>query len=567
VKIFEIIQEIEKALGTDVKKFLKENEDRSLGEYSLTVAFKIAKESKKDLNKVANELAEKLRNLEFFEKVEVLKGYINLYLNFKKILKDILKQKIEFEKEDKKIIVEHTSVNPNKALHIGHLRNSVIGDCIQKLLKKFYKEVCVTNYIEDTGQQVAEILLAFQNLGFETKVSKKFDIYCSEVYPKVHEIIEKSEELKELLSKKIKDIEENIDENSNEIIMKILKGQLQTLKKFNINYDFLIRESDIIRLKVYEKAIESLKNFNLIKEKDRLYVLFDGKEVPITRSDGSILYLGKDIAFAMWKLGLINVPFKFEEIDSTKISSKNGELINWKNFDISINVIDVRQSDEQRVVKKIVEKISGKSYIHFPYEVVALSSQDEKILHMSGRKGIFINVDDLVEIVKERIKNVNQNLKEDIIEKLAINTIKYELLKVSPEKMIVFDINKSIKLEGNTAIYILYSYVRLLKILEKAGNFEESFDIKELSKEEKNLLFYILNFPLVLKSIKESLRINLICEYIYNVAEEFNKFYEKHRVLDAEKDIRNFRLNLLKSLKNLYEEIFEIIGFFKIDFL
>ncbi|MFH8038681.1 MAG: arginine--tRNA ligase [Candidatus Aenigmatarchaeota archaeon] len=567
MKIFKIIEEIEKTLNTNIKPFFKESEDNDW-DYCLTLAFKISKEENRDLNIVANEIAEKLKSLSYFEKVEVKNGYVNLFLNFKNLYKDILEQEIFFEKENKRIVIEHTSVNPNKALHIGHLRNSIIGDCLYRLLKIFFKHVKVFNYIDDTGQQVAEIILAFKDLGFNLNTDKKFDLYCSEIYPIVHKKIEEDSLLSEKLTEIIKNLEKYY-EFSEKIIQKILKEQLNTLKKFNISFDFLIRERDILTSKIFEESLKILKANNLLSIKDCIYVIFNNKEIPITRKDGTTLYAGKDIAFALWKLGCIKKNFKFEKFNSSFITSINGNEKNLKGFDISINVVDVRQKDEQNLVKYIAEKISGKKYIHYSYEVVAISGNtakqlnleaSEDILHLSGRKGIFINVDEILEKLKQKIKSINPKLSEKKIEKLAVNVIKYEFLKVSPEKMIVFDFDNSLKLIGNTAIYNLYSYVRLSKILKKVKSFKKDYQIKEINKLEKKLLFLILNYPLFLSSLKNTLRLNLLCEYLYKISTIFNKFYEECPVLNAEEDVRNFRLNLLASLKKVYESLFSIIG-------
>ncbi|MCS7123096.1 MAG: arginine--tRNA ligase [Candidatus Aenigmarchaeota archaeon] len=568
MKIFEIINEIEKILNTNIKSFFKENENREFGDYSLTIAFTLSREKNKSLEIVAKEICEKLKQLEFLEKVEVKNGYVNLFLDYKKIYKEILSQKISFEKENKRILIEHTSVNPNKAIHIGHLRNSIIGDCLYRLLKNFYKTVLVSNYIDDTGQQIAEIILAFKELGFNIDTNKKFDLYCSEIYPLIDKKINEDIYLKNKLQEIIKSLEK-YDEFNEAIILKVLKEQLETLKKFDIKFDFLIRERDILSFEIFKDAIKILEANNLLSKKDCIFVIFNNKEIPITRKDGTTLYVGKDIAFALWKLGAIKKDFSFEKFDSTLITSLKGNLKKIKSFDISINVIDVRQKDEQNLVKYIAEKITKNKYIHYSYEVVAISNEtakqlnietEENILHLSGRKGIFINADDIVEKLKLRIKAINPKLSEKKVESLAINTIKYEFIKVSPEKMIIFDLEDSLKLVGNTAIYALYSFLRLKKILKKAEKIEKDFEVKEFDELEKELLFLILNYPLFLCSLKENLRINLLCSYLYRLSTVFNKFYEKNPVLTAEESVKNFRLNLLLSLKKVYESLFSIIG-------
>ncbi len=589
-----MIEKIKKNIENEIEKITHEKvklETSKFADFSTSIAFKVAKG--KNVNEVAKEIASKIKN-EYIEKVEVVNGFINIYINYSKLFKDAINEEINFKSEREKYIVEHTSVNPNKPLHIGHARNSFIGDFVKNILETFGNEVVVINYIDDTGVQVVQSVLGFKELNFPFENNKKFDQYCGEIYSKVHEELEKNEELK----KKERLYAKLIEEGNNEIALfarkmsdKVLKEQLKSLEEFNVFYDLAIYESDILHYNLWEKTLKKLKEKNLVyvaKEGDKkgclLFKLSSFEEFKklkspdkvLVKSDGTLTYTAKDLAYAFWKHGIIEDNFNYCNFYKQKngkmlISTcKDGKkLIEWKGIKNSIQVIDVRQSYPQKVVKIAVESFGDYNYIHLPYEVVGLSKNTAKLFglqekaHMKGRKGIYITLDELYNKVIEKIKEVMKEReiknKEETIKKIAKAVIKFSLLKRSRDKVIYFDIEEDTKLNGKTATYILYSLVRAKKIIKKIDSIG-NFNIAQLKNEEKELIKELLMYKEVVKEARIKLEPYIIINYLLTLADKFNKFYDKCKVIGEEENIKNFRANLTLQYIKTVSFLLKLIG-------
>jgi arginyl-tRNA synthetase len=580
--------------------------------------FGLAKVLGKNPNEVAKEIVSKIQVNEKspFSSIEVAGPYINFFIDWErvapKLLKNILSKNFGIgKKKKKKIMVEHTSVNPNKAIHIGHTRNSCLGDSLAKILKFVGNDVIVVNYIDDTGAQVADAIVGLKFLKFPIKTKKKFDHYIGDdVYVKVTQLYEKMPELAEqrrIVLQQIEEGDNEIAKFTEEIVNKILLAQLETCWRLNIFYDLLNRESDIIRLKFWEHAFEILKEKNLVYKPEvgdragtwllRLSQLpeFKGIENPditLVRSDGTALYVGKDIAYAMWKHGLLGKDFhyvKFTTQPNKKIlwvTSSTKGLKNhpkFNNVDESINVIDVRQSYEQSAVISALKLISGKEmeYKYYGYEIVALSAktaeqlgipvaEGQQMVHMSGRKGHYINTDvvlnKLFTKALDETKKRNPKEKEEVVkqiaEKVAVAALRYELTKISPEKILVFDLDEAIKLEGNTGPYLQYAYTRCAGILRKAESWKQFFEeVERLTPQEKKLLQQLSRFPEIIQKAANELRPHIICNYAYELATTVNNFYEFVPVLKEENEkLKNFRLTLVKATKEVLRITLNLIG-------
>ncbi len=606
--VFGFVKEkLEEKLNIKLDKYL-EFPKPEFGDLAITLAFEKARKEKIGLNEAAQEIARRIEDLEIIDKVEVVNGYVNLSLNWKILGKEFLTKSIELPNigKSKKIIIEHTSVNPNKALHIGHLRNACLGDSLARLLKKVGYDVKVLNYIDDTGLQIGYHLLAFKELGYNFDVEKKFDIYASEIYPEIIGKVKENPELEEKARKIIKRLEEGDEEILNlaeKFVRKVLLAQLQTLWNLNIFYDLLNFESHIILFDLWKEAFEKLKSLGLVKKvedgklKDCWVFEAKGKEFEnlkeadkvLVRSDGTLVYTAKDIAYAMWKHGLIDKDFKYVEF----VEQPNGHVLyathpegkamkGFNNVEISINVIDVRQTYVQKIVQNAIERLNPKAkYIHYAYEVVALSrgtasllgiETDKEFLHMSGRKGVIVNVDDvyntllqkIMEETKKRNPDMDEKLVREISEKIAKSTLRYELIKMDRNKILVFDIVDSLKIEGDTASYLQYSYVRGKNVLKKYGkNVEVISKIEDLNKEEKELLKTMAKLPFVIEKSVNLLDLSIIANYAISLANSFNLFYEKHRVVGSEKEV--LRLNIVKRFLEIMEICFEIMGIEKLE--
>lgn len=579
------------------------------GDLSLKIAFKIAKKEKKNPIIVAKKIKEKLETLDYFSKVEVINGYINFFINFSKLLPELLDYAINFspKKLGNRLIVEHTSVNPNKAIHIGHLRNSCLGDSIIRLLKFFGENPIAINYVDDTGAQVADNIVGIYFLGIpKEKKGMKFDKYQGdEVYVKVNEEYKRNPKLLEKRKEILKAIEEGNNEIAKlarEITTKILISQLETLQNFNIFFDLIVRESDILKSSLWNSSFEKLKSAGIItfktSGKNKGCWVFEDSEIGekvLVRSNGTVVYAGKDVAYTMWKHGLIEDKFRYRKLMTQKngktlwITAESGEERHhlFSNVDTSINVIDIRQTFEQKAIKKMVEELGKKmnrkiNYIHYSYEVVALTPktvkklgkeipEDSKIVHMSGRKGIYINADDflkeLSEILKDEIKKRNPEEKnpEEKAKRMAVDILKFELLKYNPLKMIVLDMDEMLKVKEGNGVYVLYSYARASSILRKAEGSSkglENFAVPEkLEKEEKELAKKVIQFPDIVKEARDKLAPNIIAEYLTKLSLIFNRFYEKYPVLkEKNKNKKLFRLKLVYCFKEVLSKGLSLLG-------
>ncbi len=579
--------------------------------------FELAKAEKRSPQEIAEDIARKIKISKhpLLFKVEVRGGYVNFFFYWEKVSEVILR-KIFIEKENfgkpliqkQKIMVEHTSTNPNKALHIGHARNACLGDSLYRLLKFSGNDMIVANYIDDSGAQLADIIVGLKFLRMSSRTKKKFDHYVgNEVYVKVNKMYENNSELQEKKSFVLQEIERGnnpIAEFAEKIVDRVLTEQLKTAWRLKIFYNLLNKETDILKLKLWENAFETLKNKDLVylcQEEDRRncwllrlsnlpeFANLTNPDITLVRSDGTTLYVAKDIAYAMWKHGLLATDFNYakftlqpnkEVVWSTTSKKAAKKHPNFRNVNKSINVIDVRQSYEQDAVSAALKLISKKSkqYIHYDYELVSLSSKTAKqlgldiekdFIHMSGRSGLFVNTDVVLDALhkkafdeaKKRNTKVNKRILKKIAESIATSALRYQLLKVSPEKMIVFDIDEAIKLQGDTSAYLQYAYTRATSILRKAKRKLFSYKIQKINQHEKNLVRKLLIFPEVLQNSVNDFKINYICNYAYELAAIFDKFYEFCPVVKAENAAtRNFRLALVESTRNVLKICFDFIG-------
>ncbi|EFD92444.1 MAG: arginyl-tRNA synthetase, partial [Candidatus Parvarchaeum acidophilus ARMAN-5] len=449
------------------------------------------KEGKKP-KEFAEDLSKRISS-EYIKSVEAMNGYINISMDFSSLnthtgfLNGENDNSTENIFSGKNIRLEHTSVNPNKGLHIGHMRNSYIGEFMRRCFLYSSSNVITSNFIEDTGAQVADIIVGFKYLGKKIDTDIKFDLYCSKIYKEVNQLYESDSTLLEKRRKVLLDIENKNEETLEileKIVDKVLSAQLVTLSGERIKYDLLDLERYILGEGIVKKALDKLleEKIAFISESDKnkgcIVTLIDGKEVTLTRSDGTALYIAKDLAYAMIKHGILHENIKYkpfgQNYDGSEIliSNKDGKESVLKQIDMSFTLTDSAQNAEQAAVKSIIEKFIGtNSYNHYSYEPVAISNNtasimgiktEDKFIRMSGRKGITVEFDDLITAVKKRIieegeksgKDVN---KEDAL-KVASSVIRYYILKFSPSKMVVFDINDATSLKGDRGLYINYSY-------------------------------------------------------------------------------------------------------------
>ncbi len=605
-----ILKALEKIGIKDVKFDVLEPTVEGIGEVTTNVAFTLSKKLKRPPIEMAKEIVGNMEIDPWFKKIEAHpKGYINFWLSYLEYGEALFERVLIRENYGKldvgrgrKVVIEHTSVNPNKALHIGHARNVVIGDTIGRLMKRAGYNVSILNYIDDTGTQVADVLVGFLYLGFKKDVERKFDQYCGDVvYIEVNKRFEEDPSLIEKRREIIKQLEVGgpIAEVAREIIDRIVREQLKTCWRLGAEYDLLNWESHILRSGYWNEVFSMLKKRDLVEfVKDGKYkgcwVLKggEGDEKVLVRSDGTTVYAAKDIPYAAWKLGIIEDRFGYEvfaiqpsgkELWTTKPRRDGKDHPIFNNGDIAITVIDVRQSRVQNFVKLAVKGIGGegKEYMHLGYEVVALSKdtvkelgmlvkEDKEFYHMSGRKGVYVNVDDILDELKKRAieESKTRNPEEDeewlndVGEKIAVGALRYALLKQDLDKIIVFDIKEAMKLEGDTGPYLQYSLARAIRILEKAGGWEfERGLAKYLDEEEERKLVLLLSkYENAMLEAIVNFSPKRLVKYVRELAVAFNSFYEKCPVLQEEDVIRRARLALVATYVKILSDALQVLG-------
>ena len=549
-----------------------------------------AKSKGKDPVLFAEETAKKIGS-KYVRKAVALNGYVNIDLKFdeleknEKILSKIEIKSVKNSFSGKTVRLEHTSVNPNKALHIGHMRNSYIGEFMRKALIYSSANVITSNFIEDTGAQVADIIVGFKYLNKKMETTEKFDLYCSKIYKEVNEDYEKDKSLlekrKEVLLK-IEAGDKDTLEFLDSIVNKVLLAQLSTLIGERIKYNLLDLERYILGEGIVKAALDKLMAEGIAKvsesEKNKGCIVsnVDGSEITLTRSDGTSLYIAKDIAYAMIKHSILEEKIKYRKFSSNfdgtdiMISSRDGNEANLQKIDISFTLTDSAQNAEQNAVKSIIERFAGKdSYNHYGYEPVSISKDtaaylgiatDEKFMRMSGRKGITVEFDDLAVKIKNRVieeaEKSGRKMDEESAKKIASNVIRYYILRFSPSKMVVFDINDAISLKGDSAVYINYSYSRALSILNKAS--KNDYNNISFDENEAKFIREIFLWETVLDNAVSNLKPNLVCEYLHKISDVFNAFYEKNRILGDTREKE--RLLLVIAFKTVVESLSYFIG-------
>jgi arginyl-tRNA synthetase len=601
------------------------------GDLALTFPFELAKKMKAEPREIAQDIVQLISPLEGVEKIEVAgPGYINLFLDKKNFFSQQLLtlDTPSMSSLEKHIIVEHTNINPNKAAHIGHLRNACLGDTLVRCLKYKGENVEVQNYVDDTGVQVGDVVFGFMDMEKKSlseveKLKEKFDYYCWDLYGKVSAYFEKNPKAQERRSEILKKIEERKKpevELANHISRRILKAHLQTMGRIGVTYDLLPCESDILGLKFWEKA------FSLLKGQKAIYLAPSGpnkdcwvietedeeqKEKVIVRSDGTVTYVGKDIAYQLWKFGLLGIDFYYEpfikEGDRTiwiTASAPKNKSPQFGQGSQVYNVIDIRQAYLQRIVVQGLRCLKyfdqAKKSIHFSYEMVALSqkslkelnlkiSEEDKersFLEVSGRKGLGIKADDLLDRLEEkalaevekRNPEFTESQKTSIAHQIAGGALRYFMLKYARNSLIVFDFDEVLNFEGETGPYLQYTLVRINSIFRKLKE-RESFGendvqnlissveipLKILSDEELahfwDLIRYASQFDEeVLHSI-HSLEFSHLAKFAFNLCQKFNAYYHLYSILGAENvEVKKMRILTIYYIKEVLGKAFSLLG-------
>uniref|UniRef100_A0A7J2TJA6 Arginine--tRNA ligase n=1 Tax=Archaeoglobus fulgidus TaxID=2234 RepID=A0A7J2TJA6_ARCFL len=530
------IEDVIRTLGSFADpRLIKESEHADL---STTIAFKIAKERNKKPEEVANSIVEEIQPKGYVGRIESVNGYINFFASHefledtvKVILSDPNYGSLNFKK---KVLIEHTSANPDGPLHIGHIRNAVIGDTLVRFFKKAGFDVTSHYYVNDMGRQMAITVLGVEKFGLS---NKKQDHAIADAYISANRLLEEKKELEKEVEKLMISYELGDAETVKkfrETIEFAMKGIRETLKNLGVHHDSFIWESEFVRNGYVNRVLELLDSKGLIKKEKAWIVEFgDIKDVVLKRENGTTLYITRDLAYHLWK-------------------SENYERI------INVWGADHKLYGEQ--LCRILDEIGVKRPEIVFFEFVSLPEGK-----MSTRKGRFISADDLMEKVKEEVKKLisNRELSEEERERIAnivaIGAIRFDFLKIAPEKPMVFDMKKAIDFERQTASYIQYTHSRACSILRKSDEREE-FRAEMCNKTERDLIVLLSKMPYCVKRVIEELKPNIFADYLLSVASKFNDFYRDYPVLKAEDELRKHRLAIVKAVRNVLRIGLDLLG-------
>lgn len=616
---------------------------RELGDLSFPAALQLAREVRKNPREIGTELASELDLPEGIRELKVEgPGYLNVYLDRPAVIGRLLAEPLlpdrapDPEAEDEagsetepKVIVEHTNINPNKAAHIGHLRNAVLGDVLVTLLRRLGHPVEVQNYIDDTGVQLADVVVGFMDIQHLSRADvaalpEPFDYYCWDLYSTVGRWYEEDPERLALRRETLHALEADEGERAEMgrlVARRVLTRHLGTMARLGVSYDLLTHERHILGLDFFSTAFEKLKDSGAIHleqegknagcwvmplaQSEEFAGLEDADKV-IVRSDGTVTYVGKDIAYQLWKFGLLGKDFGYrywmdQEVWETAMDGAETHPAFGGGARV-INVIDARQSYLQRIVRAGLEAIGStgeaERSVHFAYEMVSLSAntarqfgflgdddgdegdgEDGRSLEMSGRKGIGVKADDLLDLLvsksREEISKRNREIEGDELDRLARQiataSLRLFMVKATTTRTIAFDLDDALNFEGETGPYLQYAAVRATNIGRKlaAAGLPERVEADEASGLDAalysddlwDLIWDVARAPETLEKAADSLELSLVARDALGLAQKFNALYHRHPILQEEDDaVRSARLATMQIFRRGLDLLNAVLG-------
>jgi len=662
-----LYRHLERRLAQQVREFLRRTYDLDLteivieqppkvefGEYALPLAFELAKKLRQAPRKIAEEVVSRIGPIPGFEKLELAgAGYINARLRREELAATLIADdKPRAEVPAGKILVEHSSINPNKAAHVGHLRNAILGDTFVRLLRFAGREVDVQNYIDNTGVQVADVVVGFLNIEKKSRTEiellarqSRFDYYCWDLYASVSHWYAEDKENLRVRSQTLHAIEEGNNESAavaDVISIAVLRRHLETMDRLDIEYDFLPRESEILHLHFWDAAFTKLKEGSVLffetegKNKGCWVMRRAGTAKPeisdaaeasveheekddvaeedqkvIIRSNGTVGYVGKDIAYHLWKFGLLGRDFGYRKFyrypngHDCWISTAVGALDHPHFGSVSeiYNVIDARQAEAQSTVIEALRGLGyneqADHYTHFSYEMVALtprcaaemgyqlSDEDKRrpYIEVSGRKGFGVKADDLLDRLIVSAKNevdgrhpqLTEAERVTIATQIAVGALRYFMLKFTKSSVIAFDFKEALSFEGETGPYAQYAVVRAANIFRRGGFDPEEFDRNPAARPSTTDLAHYFTgeagteiWELWLAGAKTSYIIDqsiittepaYLAKHAFQLAQLFNAFYHRHPILtEADEGRKKFLLATVAVVRRELTRVLAVMG-------
>ncbi len=619
------------AYALEIPIVIEQPREPQFGELAVPVAFSLAKQLRKAPRKIADELVASIPPIAGIAKLEVAgNGYINVRFDrgayAAALLADVPVEPAAGAAPGApsgepsgpgKIIVEHTNINPNKAAHIGHLRNAVLGDTFVRMLRARGHQVEVQNYIDNTGVQVADVVAGFHHLEKKSPAdvrsliadpSVRFDYYCWDLYARASRHYEEHPEALQWRAETLHAIESGsgaLPQIGHLVADAIVDAHLKTMLRLGVRYDVLPRESEILRLRFWATA------FELLKERGAIQLESEGKNAGcwvmpaaafrdageeaedskvIVRSNGTVTYVGKDIAYQLWKFGLLGRDFiyrlllKYPDGSGLWVTTDEPQEAPSPRFGHGsrvYNVIDVRQAYLQKVVQAGLRALGfereAENSIHFAYEMVALSprccadlgielsDEDRRrpYVEVSGRKGLGVKADDFIDaLIEKALDEVASRHPQDspeyqraIATRIAIGALRYFLLKFTRTAVIAFDFQEALAFEGETGPYVQYACVRARNILNKLGErgetlpdfsaslHEQAFARQLAGEDFWQVLLGASQVDSVIEKAVAAGEPAHLARYGFQLAQSFNNFYHQHHILsEADREKRIFLL-------------------------
>jgi arginyl-tRNA synthetase len=622
---------------------------RALGDLAVPLAFELARRLRKAPRAIAQELAGALGPIDGVARIDAApNGYINFFLDRPHHVAAWIRQPSPQPIEGgEKSIVEHTAINPNKAAHIGHLRNAALGDAFGRLLRYLGRTVEIQNYIDDTGVQVADVAIGFRELeGKDLDAVRRiadttrFDYYCWDLYARVTEWYEQDRSRLAIRTQALHAIERGANDTADLarfIADRIVRRHLETMARLNIAYDLLTWEGDILRLQFWTHAFEFLKRTGAVflqtegklqgcwvmrieedDPEDTTSIEADDeeqrREKVIVRSDGTVTYVGKDMAYQLWKFGLLGRDFHYRIFTpqdggrplwstTSDPGAAAGSVPPFGRAAWVCNVIDTRQSYLQKLVKQALAVLGYNEQaahsVHYSYEMVTLSHATARELgydtsadagrpfvEVSGRKGLGVKADDLIDRLtdkaSEEVAKRNPELPAGetrrIAEMIAIAAVRYFMVKFSRAKVIVFDIDEALSFEGESGPYLQYAVVRANNIFSKLKDrtgLDEPAVVEALrstpsevltSGDEEShdlwgLVLEAARLDEVVEQAVRTLELSVVAKYAFGLAQSFNGFYHRYPILNEERpDVRIWRAAVVAICRQQLTRALELMG-------
>jgi len=577
-----------------------------MGDLASPIAFDLARRLKRPPRVIAQELATAFPRLDWLARVDAGgAGYLNLYVVRGAALAAMARELVAQPAAagGGSIIVEHTNINPNKAAHIGHLRNAVLGDSLARMLRFLGHRVEVQNYIDDTGVQVADVLIGFRDIlgwGLEQAraIDQPLDRFCWDLYARVTAMYEADPSRRARQAEMLKELEERrgaTGDFADWLTRSLVKCHLDTMGRIGVRYDLLPWEGDILALRFWETAFGLLRASGAIVqvesgeragcwvmalEGEKFAELKEAEKI-IVRSNGTVTYVGKDIAYQMWKFGLLPIDFRYDifrdepaghRVWTSTRAAGRGDHPAFGHADLVYNVIDVRQSYLQAIVaeglKALGHQAQAEHSIHFAYEMVALTpksalrlgvalSDEDRgraYIGMSGRRGLGVKADDLLDALEaealREVRHRHEGLADDeaaaLSRAIAVGALRYFMIKFTRNKVLAFDFDEALSFEGETGPYLQYAVVRARGIFEKmaaAGGPSEDdaaalavdtpFDLPDGPDAEEHwaLATQVARFRETVAQAIGGLELSFLAKYAFALAQRFNTFYHRYPVM------------------------------------